>query len=108
MGRRPMMPVNRTSGVHECLKEGCWSPFQGQYHLLGRNVWPRSARRLSWAGPPPGYPVRSGMVVSHFTGTDRAVGSSQAASYLCVRTPADAFRHEARHLYPRLRALQRD
>jgi hypothetical protein len=26
----------------------------------------------------------------HFTGSDWGVGSSQAASYLCVRTPADA------------------
>jgi len=31
MGRRPMMPVNSTSGVHEGLKEGCWAQFQGQY-----------------------------------------------------------------------------
>ncbi len=31
MGRRPMMPVNSTSGVHKGLKEGCWAQFQGQY-----------------------------------------------------------------------------
>ena len=31
MGRRPMMPVNSTSGVHKALKEACGAQFQGQY-----------------------------------------------------------------------------
>lgn len=76
----------------KALKEGCWAQFDGQYFTcweesrgqdlpsdyIGpdmRMVIPFAEAPVEWWYP-------------HFTGTDWGVGSSQAASYLCVRTPA--------------------
>lgn len=77
----------------KALKEGCWAQFQGQYFTCWdenrgqdppedysgpdlRMVIPFAEAPVQWWYP-------------HFTGTDWGVGSSQAASYLCVRTPAN-------------------
>jgi hypothetical protein len=77
----------------KALKEGCWAQFQGQYFTCWdesrgqevpedyhgpdvRMIIPFAEAPVEWWYP-------------HFTGTDWGVGSSQAASYLCVRTPAD-------------------
>jgi hypothetical protein len=77
----------------KALKEGCWAQFQGQYFTCWdetrgqdlpddyrgpdlRMVIPFAEAPVAWWYP-------------HFTGTDWGVGSSQAASYICVRTPAD-------------------
>jgi hypothetical protein len=79
----------------KALKEGCWAQFQGQYFTCWdetrgqdlpedysgpdfRMVVPFAEAPVEWWYP-------------HFTGTDWGVGSSQAASYLCARTPADAY-----------------
>src|SRR5437879_3950794 len=76
----------------KALKDGCWAQFQGQYFTCWdenrgqdvpedyhgpdlRMVIPFAEAPVEWWYP-------------HFTGTDWGVGSSQAASYLCARTPA--------------------
>ena len=77
----------------KALEAGCWAQFQGQYFTCWdenrgidvpedyegpdmRMVIPYAENPVQWWHP-------------HFTGTDWGVGSSQAASFLCARTPAD-------------------
>jgi hypothetical protein len=79
----------------KALEAGCWAQFQGQYFTC----WDEN-RGIDVPGDYQGPDMR--MVIPfadspvlwwyrHFTGTDWGVGSSQAASYLCARTPPDDY-----------------
>jgi terminase large subunit-like protein len=79
----------------KALAEGCWGLFQGQYFTCwdesrGQDVLegyrePDLRMVIPFAQAPVKYWHH------HFLGIDWGVGSSQAASVLCVRTPPDAY-----------------
>jgi hypothetical protein len=79
----------------KALAEGCWGQFQGQYftcfdEMRGQDVpegyrGPDLRMVIRFAEAPVQYWHH------HFIGIDWGVGSSQAASVLCARTPPDAF-----------------
>jgi hypothetical protein len=79
----------------KALAEGCWGLFQGQYFTCWDETRGQDVPE-GYRGPDLRMVIRFAEApvkywFPHIIGIDWGVGSSQAASVLCVRTPADAY-----------------